>query len=174
MMNNLYKNPGLTADVVVFGFFDKKIKILLIQRGINPFKDCWAIPGGFVNYEEEILIAAKRELEEETGIKGLSLTEFKTVGKLGRDPRGRTVSVVYYTFCDGTQLKPKAADDAKNVKWFDLNKLPELAFDHDEILVKLKSHIKFLAQKLNVEDFSAFTETEKNLSEKIKAYFSIH
>lgn len=167
-----YKNPGLTADIVVFGFFENIIKILLIQRKNNPYKDMWAIPGGFVDYNEEIKIAAYRELEEETAIKNLELAEFKTIGTLGRDPRGRTVSVIYYTFCDGKSINPQAGDDAKNAAWFEINSLPELAFDHNEILENLKEHISFLLKKLSKEDFSAFTGLSKELAEKYQKYLN--
>ncbi|MEI7475220.1 MAG: NUDIX hydrolase [bacterium] len=170
-MENKYKNPSLTADAVVLGFFEKQLKVLLIERGNPPFKNNWAMPGGFVDYDEEIDIAANRELEEETGLKNLNLIEFKTYGTIGRDPRGRTVSVVYYSICDGSILNPIASDDAKNLDWYNLSDLPDLAFDHDMILNELIEYLKFISVKLTVDDFSQFTRTEKALAEKIKEYF---
>ncbi len=134
-MSKEYKNPALTTDILVFAKEQENITVLLIKRKNPPFQDKWAIPGGFVEYDEEIDDAAKRELEEETNIKGVELEQLRTFGKVGRDPRGRTVSVVYYAFIeDASKLDVKAQDDAKEVCWFSINNLPKLAFDHAEIL----------------------------------------
>ena len=94
----------------------------------------WALPGGFVEIDEDLEAGANRELEEETGLKNIALTQFKTYGTPGRDPRGRTISVVYYGFLTNKSPKIEAGDDAAEASWFDLNDLPELAFDHEEIL----------------------------------------
>lgn len=108
-------------------------EVLLIQRGNDPFRGKWGLPGGFVETDEKILDAAHRELEEETGISGLSLKQFQTYGDPGRDPRGRIVSVVHWA-----RLKEKpparAGDDAADARWYHLNDLPQLAFDHARIL----------------------------------------
>ncbi|HSA07550.1 MAG TPA: NUDIX domain-containing protein [Candidatus Gastranaerophilales bacterium] len=133
-MSEKYKNPALTVDIAVFTIIDKELKILLIKRKNPPFQDKWAIPGGFVDYEEEIITAAKRELEEETGVKNLSVEQVHTFGKVGRDPRGRTVSVVYLAVADSSGIKINAGSDAKQAEWFNARNLPELAFDHDEIV----------------------------------------
>jgi len=134
-MAEKYKKFSLTTDILVFSRLndEKKYSVLLIKRKNDPYKNNWAIPGGFVEYDEEIDNAALRELEEETNIKNIKLKELKTFGKVGRDPRGRTVSVVYYTFINQNEHEIKAQDDAKEFGWFNLNSLPELAFDHDEI-----------------------------------------
>ncbi len=93
-----------------------------------------ALPGGFVEHDEDIDSAASRELEEETGVKGLSLEQFHTFGQPDRDPRGRVVTVAYYTLVPPGRLAPKAADDAARAQWFDADKLPRLAFDHAAIV----------------------------------------
>ncbi len=95
-MTKEYKNPALTTDIVVFSIVEKDLNVLLIKRKNEPFRDKWAIPGGFVDYDEEIYTAAERELEEETNVKNIHLEQIGTFGKVGRDPRGRTVSVVYF------------------------------------------------------------------------------
>ncbi len=140
-----YKNPALTVDIVVFSIIKNTLKLLLIKRKNPPFQDKWAIPGGFADYDEGILAAAGRELEEETGINNAGLEQVQTFGKPGRDPRGRTVSVVYYALIDSSGLTIKADTDAKEAKWFNVNTLPELAFDHAEIL---DFTTEFLRQKL--------------------------
>ena len=132
-----YKPISLTVDTLIFSKTDRAdrdIKLLLVKRKNPPFQNKWAIPGGFVNYDEELEIAAKRELEEETGVKNVSVKQLHTFGKIGRDPRGRTVSVAYLAFVDAEQVKIKAGDDAKEAQWFDVSELPELAFDHQEII----------------------------------------
>jgi 8-oxo-dGTP diphosphatase len=124
--------PAVTTDCIII----KKAveaEILLIQRKKDPFKDKWALPGGFVEIEENLEEAAHRELEEETGISGLQLKQFKTVGTPGRDPRGRTISVVYFGYLR-TDQKVSAGDDAAKAAWYEFSKLPPLAFDHEKII----------------------------------------
>lgn len=134
-MTEKHKKPALTTDIIIFSNIEKDLKVLLIKRKYEPFKDKWAFPGGFVEYDEELEVAAHRELEEETSIKDVSLKQLGTFGRVGRDPRGRTVSVVYYTCVDdSSKLNVKAQDDAKEAQWFSVKKLPELAFDHAEIM----------------------------------------
>jgi len=133
-MKKEYKYPALTADIILFSKSEEKTEVLLIKRGKDPFKDKWAIPGGFIEENEELEDGARRELEEETSLKDLELKQLGAFGKVGRDPRGRTVSIVYYAFVDASQIAPKAGDDAKEAQWFCLDSLPELAFDHSEIL----------------------------------------
>lgn len=123
----------LTVDIILTRQFNSKSEVLLIQRLNEPFKNNWALPGGFVDKGEDLEPAAKRELLEETSISIKSLTQFKTYGKPGRDPRGDTVSVVFYAKVDENVIA-QAADDAKDVRWFPMDSLPELAFDHAEIL----------------------------------------
>ncbi len=123
----------LTVDIILTRQLNSKSEVLLIQRLNDPFKNKWALPGGFVDKGEDLEPAAKRELLEETSISIKSLTQFKTYGKPGRDPRGDTVSVVFYAEVDENVIA-QAADDAKDVRWFPMDSLPELAFDHAEIL----------------------------------------
>lgn len=123
----------LTVDIILTRQLNSTTEVLLIQRLNEPFKNKWALPGGFVDKGEDLEPAAKRELLEETSISIKSLTQFKTYGKPGRDPRGDTVSVVFYAKVDENVIA-QAADDAKDVRWFPMDSLPELAFDHEEIL----------------------------------------
>ncbi len=130
-----YPRPALTVDAIVL----KKthvVQVLLIQRANEPFKEMWAFPGGFVDMDETVEEAVVRELEEETSLSGIELKQFHTFSAVDRDPRHRTVSVVFYGFAN-EKAKPIAGDDAKNAQWFDLDNLPKLAFDHQEILEKI-------------------------------------
>jgi 8-oxo-dGTP diphosphatase len=132
-----YPRPSVTVDVILIS---KKNSVLLIQRGSDPFKDQWAIPGGFIELDESLEDACHRELEEETGLKVGKLTQFKAYGAVDRDPRGRTISVIFYSFLDEEAI-PKAGDDAANAQWFPLTNLPDLAFDHEQILSDFKKEI---------------------------------
>ncbi|MHB8900596.1 MAG: NUDIX domain-containing protein [Thermoguttaceae bacterium] len=132
-----FPRPGLTADCVVFGFQeDAPLRALLVRRAKYPFEGRWAVPGGFVNEGESPLHAAQRELEEETGLAALPMTQFHTFGKPGRDPRGWVVTVAHWTVVRTDQVDPRAGDDAAAAGWFALDDLPSLAFDHDEMLQK--------------------------------------
>ncbi|EKT4551079.1 NUDIX hydrolase [Flavobacterium psychrophilum] len=110
-------------------------QLLLIKRKNEPFQNCWALPGGFVDHHEDLEVAAKRELEEETQIKIDSLQQFGTFGKPFRDPRGHMISVAYFGEVPENTIAI-ASDDAKEVAWFAVNELPNLAFDHQEIIEK--------------------------------------
>ena len=125
-----YPRPAVTVDVTIFTIADDDLKVLLIRRGAEPFKGKWALPGGFVNADEPIVDAAKRELHEETGLEITTLEQLYTTGDPGRDPRGWTISIAFLARVDAGSLQPRAGDDAAAVKWFRLNKLPKLAFDH--------------------------------------------
>ncbi len=131
-----YEHPrsALTVDCVVFGFDGETLKLLLIERGLDPFKGRWALPGGFVRVDEELEIAARRELREETGIHDLYLQQFHAFGAIHRDPRERVVSVAYYALTRLEEHKPEAATDAKQAVWFPMDDLPRLAFDHQKIV----------------------------------------
>jgi 8-oxo-dGTP diphosphatase len=142
-----YPRASVTVDIVVFCKFDNIWKVLLIQRRKPPFKDRWAFPGGFIEMEEKLVESAARELEEETGLKNIALKQFKAYGDPGRDPRGRTVSVVFYGFTHPDNADAKGADDAKNATWFAIEKTPELAFDHAVILENLQQHLGHEFQK---------------------------
>jgi 8-oxo-dGTP diphosphatase len=128
-----YPRPAVTADVVLISD-EKEPRVLLIRRKGDPFAGMWAIPGGFINIEEPLEAAARRELYEETGVKVEQLEQLHTFGDPGRDPRGRTISIVYLAIVDAASLQPRAADDAAEVAWHPLHRLPALAFDHAEIL----------------------------------------
>jgi 8-oxo-dGTP diphosphatase len=130
-----YPRPALTVDCVIFGLDESsKLKVLLIQRAGDPFKDAWALPGGFVDMDEDLEAAALRELEEETGVKDVFIEQLYTFGTPGRDPRGRVVSVAYFALVNLAAHPVQAASDARNVKWFELEQIPKLAFDHDLIM----------------------------------------
>jgi len=129
-----YPRPALTVDCVVFGLEGEDLKVLLIQRGNEPFAGCWAMPGGFVDEGEAPERAARRELCEETGLSDIFLEQLYTFGEPGRDPRGWTVSVAYYALVNRADHQARAADDARKVDWFPVRKPPPLAFDHDKIL----------------------------------------
>ncbi len=129
-----YPRPALTVDCIIFGLDEtQQLKVLLIQRANEPYKDQWALPGGFVDMEEDLETAALRELEEETGVKDVFIEQLFTFGAPKRDPRGRVVSVAYYALVNLGQHPVKASSDARNVNWFDIRQLPPLAFDHAEI-----------------------------------------
>jgi 8-oxo-dGTP diphosphatase len=126
-----YPRPAVTADVILFD--ENRTRILLIKRKNNPFAGNWALPGGFMEMNETLLDAAQRELMEETSISGVSLHFFCMADKPDRDPRGRTLSGVFWGVCPALAM-PLAADDAAELAWFGLNSLPDLAFDHAELL----------------------------------------
>ncbi len=133
-MAHIYEHPraALTVDCVVFGFDGGELQILLIRRGLEPFRHHWALPGGFVRVEEALEDAARRELEEETGLRDVFLEQLYTFGSVKRDPRERVVSVAWFALVKPSALT--AATDAAEAKWFPVSKLPPLAFDHAEIL----------------------------------------
>jgi 8-oxo-dGTP diphosphatase len=128
-----YPRSALTVDAIVLRKEQDKWQLLLIERGIEPFKGKWALPGGFVNMDELLEKACIRELEEETGLKVDQMFQFKTFDAVDRDPRHRTISVVHYTILEDNQ-EIRAGDDAKKAAWFPLDRLPDLAFDHAKII----------------------------------------
>lgn len=126
---------SLTVDGVVFGYDPTpKVSVLLVKRKYDPYKDLWAIPGGFVEQNESLEEAVYRELQEETGVKISYLEQLYTFGTPDRDPRGRVVSVAYFGLVKPDSFKVEAASDAKDVRWFDIKELPKLAFDHTTVL----------------------------------------
>lgn len=129
-----YPRAALTVDCVVFGFDGEALKVLLIRRGLEPFKDQWALPGGFVNPDETVDAAALRELQEETGLRDLYIEQLYTFGAVDRDPRERVISVAYFALVRRADHFPEGADDAAEAAWFEVRKVPRLAFDHAEIL----------------------------------------
>ena len=129
-----YPRAALTVDCVVFGVDDSDLKVLLIQRDLDPFKNRWALPGGFVHVDETLEQAALRELREETGLSKVYLEQLYTFGSISRDPRERVITVAYYALVKLTDHAVQAATDAREAAWFAVTDLPKLAFDHDEIL----------------------------------------
>lgn len=125
---------AVTTDCVVFYKTSaQNLKILLVQRKNDPFKNTWALPGGFLENEEPLDEGAKRELKEETGLEIFEVNQIKAFGKPDRDPRGRTISIAFWGEVYSEE-KVRGSDDAKDAKWFELESLPELAFDHKQII----------------------------------------
>ena len=142
---NKYFRPSVAVDLLIFSFFEQKLHLLLIQRKNLPFQGYWALPGGFVEKDEDLWETAQRELWEETGLKNLRLIELGAFGHPLRDPRTRVISIAYLSIVRKERVKPRAGDDAKEVGWFPLRKLPELAFDHELIIKSALARLKELA-----------------------------
>jgi 8-oxo-dGTP diphosphatase len=138
---------GLTVDCVVFGLDGDRLKILLVRRGIEPFRERWALPGGFVLENEPLERAALRELREETGVRDVYLEQLYTFGAPGRDPRSRVVSVAYYALVRPEEHSLAASTDASDARWFFASAPPPLAFDHDGIvaaaLERLRAKVRY-------------------------------
>ncbi len=126
--------PALTVDCAVFGWDGGELRVLLVRRGLEPFAGWWALPGGFVRPGESLEDAARRELAEETGVEEVYLEQLYTFGDPDRDPRERVVTVAYYALVRGAVHPPEGATDAVEAAWFDVARLPQLAFDHGAIL----------------------------------------
>ncbi len=137
-----YPHAAITADCVIFGFNEKVIKILLVERGNEPYLGYWALPGGFMRMEETIEECAKRELREETNLSGVFLDQFRVYSRVNRDPRERVVTVAFIALVKPEDYKVVAGDDAAKAMWFDENMLPPLAFDHREIIREAREHLK--------------------------------
>ena len=137
-----YPRPAVTVDAVIFRKNESGLDILLIQRKHSPFQGMWALPGGFLDMNETPDEAVARELEEETGLSGVKLIQFYTFGAIDRDPRHRTITVAYYGLLQKHNISICSGDDASDADWFPINKLPELAFDHKEIITKAKNILK--------------------------------
>ena len=141
-----YPRPSVTTDCVIFGFDSEGLSVLLIERGIEPFKGCWAFPGGFMRMDEDAETCARRELEEETGLKDVHVEQFGTFSEVNRDPRGRTVTIAHFALVKKSEVK--GADDAADAKWFRIGDIPPLAFDHDRIL---RVALNTLREKIHFE-----------------------
>lgn len=142
MYSYKYPRPAVTADCVVIGSAaDSSRYVLLIQRGNEPYKGCWALPGGFMDMDETLEQCALRELKEETGLTPSGdITELKSFSTVDRDPRGRTITVAF--LIEMPLAEAKGGDDAADARWFPLNELPPLAFDHDEIIKEALARIQ--------------------------------
>ena len=167
-MNYSYKypHPAVTTDSVVFGFDGKDLHLLLIERGIEPFKGDWALPGGFIKMDETAEEGARRELFEETNVKDLFLEQFRTFSKIDRDPRERVITIAFYALVRKGDYEVIAGDDAARAHWFIIDELPPLAFDHSEIIdaareaIKKRLRLEPIAFKLLDEKFS-LTELQR-------------
>lgn len=129
-----YPHPAVATDSVIFGFDGTRLKVLLIERGLEPYKGRWAFPGGFVKMDEDADEGARRELREETGLAEAYMEQFHTFSAPHRDPRERVISIAYYALVRMRDVT--AGDDAAKARWFSLDEVPQLAFDHDLILRK--------------------------------------
>lgn len=140
-----YPHPAVTTDCVIFGFDGSELQVLLIERGIEPFKGKWAFPGGFLNMDETAGEGARRELKEETGLENAYIEQFNTYSEPGRDPRERVITIAHYALVRIQEVK--GGDDAAKAQWFPIDEVPQLAFDHDKILRdamrKLRERIHF-------------------------------
>ena len=164
-------HPAVTTDVVVLTLRDQELKLLLIKRGGDPYKGKWALPGGFVQMDEDLDTSARRELAEETGLSGVYLEQLYTFGTVNRDPRERVITVAYYALIPSDKLQLRAATDAEAVGWFGINELPRLAFDHREIVRMAQQR---LVAKLDYSTIAfQFMPTEFTLSELQTVYETI-
>ena len=129
-----YERPSVTVDVVIFSLAEGDLKVLLVKRKAKPFADVWAIPGGFVHMDESLEEAAARELEEETAVSDVYIEQLYTFGDPDRDPRTRVITVAYFALVPYDAIQHRPGDDAAETAWFSVFALPQLAFDHTEIL----------------------------------------
>ena len=164
-----YPHPAVTADCVIFGFDGVSIKVLLVKRGIEPYKGMWAFPGGFMSINETAEECAKRELREETGLTSVSVEQFYTFTDVNRDPRERVITVAHFALVRLSEVK--GGDDAEVAGWFSQSEIPSLAFDHDRIL---RMALNVLKERICFEPIGfellpeVFTMTElQNLYEAI-------
>lgn len=141
-----YPRPAVATDCVVFGFDGNKLRVLLIERGGDPFKGHWALPGGFLESDETVEQAAQRELREETGLYAVRMEQFRVFSAIDRDPRDRVLSVGFFALV--RMMQAYGGSDAVQAKWFEVESLPELAFDHNEII---KAALKALREKIAFE-----------------------
>lgn len=135
-----YPHPAVTTDCAIFGFDGSNLQILLIKRGIEPYKGKWALPGGFLNPDESAEAGALRELKEETGIESAYIEQFHTYSEPNRDPRERVITIAHLALIKLQEVK--GGDDAADARWFPIDEVPQLAFDHDAILRDAISHLR--------------------------------
>ncbi|MBE9507582.1 MAG: NUDIX hydrolase [Chloroflexi bacterium] len=138
-----HPRPSVTADVIIFTLRNDDLQALLIKRKHPPFEEMWAIPGGFVSIDESLEEAALRELEEETGVRDVYLEQLYTFGDIGRDPRGRVITVAYFALVPADAAHPHAGDDASEARWWSVHDLPPLAFDHADILTYALQRLRY-------------------------------
>lgn len=138
-----YEKPSVTVDIVIFTIQNNDLKVLLVKRNIEPYKDKWAIPGGFIKMEESLEDAAIRELFEETGVKDVYLEQLYTFGDINRDPRGRVITVSYFALINSEKINLHASTDVSDAQWFSMKSIPNLAFDHKKILTYAIKRLKW-------------------------------
>ena len=166
-----YPHPAVTVDCVVFGLAGEELNLLLIQRGEQPFAGTWALPGGFVKMEEALETAARRELQEETGVSELYLEQLGAYGAPDRDPRERVITVAYVAIVNLFEHDVQAATDARRAGWFSVDDLPDLAFDHAEIV---DAGLEMLRRKVRREPIAfAFLPERFTFRQLQKIYESI-
>lgn len=137
-----YPHPAVTADCVIFGFDGEHLKILLVERGVEPYLGQWALPGGFMNIDETIEQTAQRELREETGLERVFMQQFKVYSTVDRDPRERVVTVAFVALVRHSDFqKVSGGDDARLAAWFNIDQLPPLAFDHETIIAEAREYL---------------------------------
>jgi len=149
-LNKKYKYAVIATDTALFTIDDGKLKVLLIKMNKKPFEDSWALPGGLVKPDESVDDAAKRNLQEKSGVKKVYTEQLYTFGKINRDPFGRVVSVAYFGLCENAKVEIKTTNEHKEIKWFDLGKLPKLAYDHTEIIQTAKDRLHSKVEYTNV------------------------
>lgn len=137
-----YPHPAVTADCVIFGFDGSNLNVLLVERGIEPYKGRWAFPGGFIRMDETAEEGAKRELKEETGVENVFMDQLQAFSGINRDPRERVITIAFYALIRQSDYHVIGGDDARSAQWFRLHEIPELAFDHDSILRVAMSRLK--------------------------------
>ncbi|MEW5870084.1 MAG: NUDIX domain-containing protein [Chloroflexota bacterium] len=144
MVTYAHPRPALTIDVVIFTLRENRLHALLIQRAEQPFVGMWALPGGFVRMEESLEEAALRELQEETGLKQAYLEQLYTYGEVQRDPRGRVVTVAYFALIPAdAPIRAEGGSDASQASWYPVDELPQLAFDHAEIIAYALRRLRY-------------------------------
>ena len=167
-----YPHPAVTVDICLFTIQEDRLKILLIQRAEEPFQGGWALPGGFIHMDENLEMAAKRELEEETDASGFYLEQCGAFGKVDRDPRERVITIAFFALAPADHVTLKADTDAKDAAWFELEELPDLAFDHAGIVKKALRQVRskvedstaafeFLPPKFTISDIRQVHEIVK-------------
>jgi len=164
-----YPHPAVTADCVVFGFDGRELKVLLVERGQEPYKDMWAFPGGFMRIDETAEDCAKRELREETGLELKYVKQLGAFSEVHRDPRERVVTIAFYALARRTDVQ--GGDDAASAQWFVIDDIPQLAFDHDYIL---RQAMKRLREDIHFEPVGfGLLDEEFTMAELQRLYESI-
>ncbi len=157
-----YPRPSVTVDILVFRWWRGELSLLVIKRANEPFQNQWAFPGGFVDPDESLDAAAKREMQEETNVNIEDIHQLGAYGKPGRDPRGHTVTVAYFTIINNDHLQPIAASDAIQLSWKNIGECAPLAFDHEEILEEALKTIFDDVSICLIRNVNYFSLDEKN------------